>query len=265
MASVNRLQTSALPFNNDSRKSGRKDVKMELSTYDNKHVRVTDKWGNVFEGLASSLGADYCFHEYGVEEEGILVGGSLVYKGDITEIRCIRPHGTAELGTAHLLLRRYCPEDASWLYRYFGCNEKMFRYSGWNPYATEEMAEKTVQEFIDQYEDPHFYGWIIDCDDCVAGTIGAYDYENDSIEVGFSIAEPYQGRGYAGEALAEVLKYLTENEEIPQVTAWCAAENIASRRTLEKAGMQFFGLEKEAVKVGDRSYDRLVYVYRKEN
>ena len=91
------------------------------------------------------------------------------------------------------------------------------------------------------------------------------DYENDSIEVGFSIAEPYQGRGYAGEALAEVLKYLTENEEIPQVTAWCAAENIASRRTLEKAGMQFFGLEKEAVKVGDRSYDRLVYVYRKEN
>ena len=238
---------------------------MELSQYDNKHVRVTDRWGHVFEGLASSLSSDYCFHEYGVEEEGIMVGGYLVYKGDITQIRRIRLHGTAELGTEHLLLRRYRPEDAPWLYRYFGCNENMFRYSGWNPYATEEMAEKTVREFIDQYEDPHFYGWIIDCDDCAAGTIGAYDYENDSIEVGFSIAEPWQGRGFACEALTEVLKYLTENEEIPCVTAWCAADNNASRRTLEKAGMRFTGLDKDGITVGDLVYDKLLYEYRKDS
>ena len=32
-----------------------------------------------------------------------------------------------------------------------------------------------------------------------------------------------------------------------------------------EAGMQFSGLGKEAVIVGDRSYDRLVYEYRKEN
>lgn len=236
---------------------------MNLSQYDNRHVRVTDKWGHVFEGLASSHSADYCFHEYGVEDDGILVGEYLVYAGDIADIRTVRLHGTAELGTTHLLLRKYRPEDAPYLYRYLGCDEKMYRYSGWNPYASEEMAEKTVQEFIARYDDPHFYGWIIDFEDYPAGTIGAYDYANDSIEVGFSVAPPFQGRGYAAEALAEVLRFLTENEEIPRVTAWCAAENIASKRTLEKAGMKLTGVEEGGITVGEQVYDKLLFEYRR--
>ena len=36
----------------------------------------------------------------------------------------------------------------------------------------------------------------------------------------------------------KVLEYLTENEGISCVTAWCAAENIGSRRVLEKSGMK---------------------------
>ena len=33
--------------------------------------------------------------------------------------------------------------------------------------------------------------------------------------------------------------YLTKNEGISCVTAWCAVENISSRKVLEKSGMQF--------------------------
>ena len=137
----------------------------------------------------------------------------------------------------------------------------MVRYSGWNPYATPEMARETVRRFIGSYDDEHTYSWIMDIDDVIVGTIGAYDFEDDHIEVGFSVVPGWQGRGLAAEALKKVLEYLTENEGIPCVTAWCAAENIGSKRVLEKAGMKPAGVEHGGLTVGDR----LIYEYRRES
>jgi RimJ/RimL family protein N-acetyltransferase len=99
-------------------------------------------------------------------------------------------------------------------------------------------------------------------DDVVAGTIGAYDYADDRIEVGFSVARGWQGRGFATEALTKVLAYLTENEGIPCVTAWCAAENTASKKVLEKSGMKLVGTEKRGLTVDGRVFDKLIYEYR---
>ena len=173
-------------------------------------------------------------------------------------------HGTTELKTERLTLRRYRPDDAEALYRYLGTDPAMYRYSGWNPYATLEMAQETVQEFIKSYEKDHSFSWVMDVDSVVVGTIGAYDYEDGRIEVGFSVDAGWQGRGFATEALKKVLEYLTETEGISCVTAWCAAENAGSRRVLEKAGMQLVRAEKESLAVGDRVYDRMIYEYWKK-
>lgn len=138
----------------------------------------------------------------------------------------------------------------------------MAQYSGWNPYATLETARETVCQFIASYDAEHSYSWVMEIDDMIVGTIGAYDYRDDRIEVGFSIVRSWQGRGLATEALKKVLDYLTENEGIPCVTAWCASENIGSRRVLEKAGMSLFCTEKDGLFVGDRVYDKLDYEYK---
>lgn len=92
----------------------------------------------------------------------------------------------------------------------------MYEYSGWNPYATPEMARDTVGRFIESYKDEHFYGWAIDCDGRLIGTIGAYDYnaEKSSVEVGISIDRDHWGKGYATEALKAVLAYLTYDMNI---------------------------------------------------
>ena len=170
-------------------------------------------------------------------------------------------YGTSELRTERLILRRYRPEDASALYQYLGKDPAIDRYSGWNPYATPEMARETVRSFIENYEDEHFYGWVLDSEDVLFGTIGAYDYKDDRIEVGFSIVKECRGRGYATEALRAVLEYLTENEGISCVTAWCASENIGSRKVLEKAGMHLVRTEKDGLTVGDCTYEKQFFEY----
>ena len=238
---------------------------MELSQYDGKHVRIRDKWGSVFTGMAEYGGADFLECEYGGEEDGLFIEDSLVYNSQIVSIEEIEVHGTAELWTERLTLRRYRPEDAEELYRYLGTDPAMYQYSGWNPYATPEMAQETVNRFIDSYDDEHAYSWVMDIDDVIVGTIGAYDYTGEQIEAGFSVVPGWQGRGLATEALQKVLHYLTENEGIPRVTAWCAAENTGSRRVLEKAGMKLVGTEKDGLAVGDRVYDKLIYEYRGES
>ena len=227
---------------------------MDLSKFDGKHVRVTDRWAETFTGMAE--------YEYGGEEDGIFIEDCLIYNSQIVSIEEIEVHGTVELWTEQLTLRRYRPEDAEPLYCRLGTDPAMVRYSGWNPYATLEMAQETVRRFIDSYDDEHAYSWIMDTDDVIVGTIGAYDYKDDQIEVGFSVVPGWQGRGLATEALKKVLEYLTENEGIPCVTAWCAAENVSSKRVLEKAGMKLVHIEKGSLTVEDGVYDKLIYEYR---
>jgi len=234
----------------------------DLSRYDQKYVRIEDIYGETFTGLASYGNYDFLMCEYGGDEDGIFIENYLIYNSQIESIEEIEVHGTAEMWTERLTLRRYRPEDAEPLYQYLGTDPEMHKYSGWNPYATPEMAQETVRRFIDSYDDEHVYSWVMDFDDVVIGTIGAYDYEDDQIEVGFSVVQRWQGRGYATEALTRVLEYLTENEGISCVTAWCAAENIGSKRVLEKSGMQLVDAEKDGITVGEKTYDKLIYEYR---
>ena len=171
--------------------------------------------------------------------------------------------GTIPLKTPRLLLRRHVAEDVGLLYQNFGTDAAMYRYSGWNPYATPEQARETVQRFIDSYADPRFYGWAIEREGRMIGTIGAYDYdpEKNQIEVGFSIERANWGKGHAAEALEAVLEYLTVQEGITRVTAWCASDNIASKRTLEKAGMRFSGVNVGGLEVDGQQYDKQDYIY----
>lgn len=238
---------------------------MNLFRYQDQYVRVSDKWGDVFEGIASEFPAEYGLHEFDRDEESVNVAGYQIFESDIGSIKCIEPHGSAEIATENLFLRKYRTEDSEDLYAEFGSDPEMVRYSGWNPYATPEMARETVEQFIENYSDPHFYGWIIEWDGYLAGTFGAYDYKDDTVEVGFSIAREYWGKGYAAEALSAVLDHLMNNDGIKCVTAWCASENIASRKTLEKAGMILVKIETAGVTVGGRTYDKLIFEIRRQD
>lgn len=236
---------------------------MDLSKFAEKYVCITSIYGDTITGLARYEGREFLECEWGGTEDGLFVGDFLIYRSQIASIEETEVHGTAELWTAQMILRRYRPEDAEPLHQRLGTDPWMSQYTGWNPYATLETAQETVRRFMAGYEDEHSYSWVMDVDDIVVGTIGAYDERNGRIEVGFSVVRGWQGRGLATEALRKVLAYLTENEGIPCVTAWCASENTGSRRVLEKAGMRLVHTEKNGLTVGDRVYDKLTYEYRR--
>lgn len=59
---------------------------MSLNQYDHRMVRVAYAGGRVYTGIADVCCADYCLHEYGVDEEGVKIGDTLLYESGIASI-----------------------------------------------------------------------------------------------------------------------------------------------------------------------------------
>ena len=60
--------------------------------------------------------------------------------------------------------------------------------------------------------------------------------------------------------MAKVFRIVFKKDQVIScVNAWCAAENIGSKRVLEKAGMKLVCTEKNSLVVEDRVYDKLTY------
>jgi protein-tyrosine-phosphatase/RimJ/RimL family protein N-acetyltransferase len=72
------------------------------------------------------------------------------------------------------------------------------------------------------------------------------------VDVGFALAEPFRGQGYAFEAAAATLRYARESLKLQRVVAIALPENHASTRVLERLGLRFertivFGPEAETL------------------
>ena len=97
-------------------------------------------------------------------------------------------------------------------------------------------------EHTDQWE---WYAiWMIELKDgthigelCFKGIDGS-----GSTEIGYGIAENYQGCGYATEAIKSVISWALEQNKINCVFAEVDRENIASIRVLEKSGFDPTGM-----------------------
>ncbi|MCC3291729.1 MULTISPECIES: GNAT family N-acetyltransferase [unclassified Arthrobacter] len=64
-------------------------------------------------------------------------------------------------------------------------------------------------------------------------------------EIGYVIAPEYAGRGYASEAVAELVRICFEELGLRRVVAECFADNTASWRVMEKTGMRREGRSRQ--------------------
>lgn len=65
-------------------------------------------------------------------------------------------------------------------------------------------------------------------------------------EIGYVMAPEYAGRGYASEAVAELVRICFVELGLRRVVAECFADNTASWRVMEKAGMRCEGRSRQA-------------------
>ena len=88
---------------------------MDLKKFDDKCVRILTASGEVFEGIVSYCGREYVFHEYGCDQEALLLTPMLFYQDDIVSVTSLEevdgPFG--HYSEKYGLLERKCLEWGS--------------------------------------------------------------------------------------------------------------------------------------------------------
>lgn len=146
-----------------------------------------------------------------------------------------------ELRTKRLLLREWKDEDIEPLAR-MNDDPKVVRYLA-------RLADRNAIEVWINTQREHFkkhgYGlWALQRSD-VSGCIGFCGLVNvpyqahftPAVEIAWRLYPDWWGRGYATEAAVAALAFGFQNLKLNQIVANAAADNVASRRLMERIGM----------------------------
>jgi RimJ/RimL family protein N-acetyltransferase len=168
-----------------------------------------------------------------------------------------------QLSTPRLLLREY--EEGDWpAVLAYQSDPLYLRYYAWT-YRSEDDVRALVRRLVEQQSQrPRLrfaFAVVLKPDGRLIGNcnIRLESAEACEGEIGYEIASPHWGQGYATEAARAILFFGFESLHLHRISACCVADNVGSRRVMEKVGMRPEGRlrEKEWLKGGWR--DELVY------
>ena len=103
-----------------------------------------------------------------------------------------------------------------------------------------EETKEVVNQIISSYDSkdgPFVYAVIRKEDDKNIGYVQLVKIP-EGWEIGYHIAIPYVGNGYATEAVTLFLSYLKNNSHVDEIFGIALFDNKASRRVLEKCGFE---------------------------
>jgi RimJ/RimL family protein N-acetyltransferase len=146
------------------------------------------------------------------------------------------------LVTSRLRLVPLGPADADTLERHWNCPEvNMVLFYG-DPVPRDVIDEQLEISELD-FESDGFGLWRIEAGDvpCV-GVVGLRQAAwRNTIELVFSVEEPWWGHGYATEAVQAVLEHAMKVVELREVVSLCYPHSHAALRVLSRAGMKPVG------------------------
>lgn len=134
-------------------------------------------------------------------------------------------------------LRRPAVSDAEAIFEY-GSDPEVGRYADWPIRKSIDGLAESLAGRAARWDSGTDLYWIITLpgEDRAIGGISCV-IAGDSAEVGFLLHRRHWGKGFATEAATAVIEWALSLPSIQKVWATCDAENLASVRVLEKAGL----------------------------
>ena len=170
----------------------------------------------------------------------------------------MRDIGTQTLRGKRLVLRRFKADDAEAMYAQWASDPRVTETVTWYPHKDVEETKALLKTWVKAYENPWTYRWAIETKD---GTlIGSIDFvsfsdTHQSGEVGYCLAYDYWNQGLATEALEQLIAFMFDQVGLNRIEAKYLVGNPASKRVMEKVGMQFEGVHRQMYRIKGRTHD----------
>jgi len=169
------------------------------------------------------------------------------------------------LVTPRLILRRFTGADAEAFAAYRSLPE-VARFQSWDAPYPLERAQGLIGWLLDHHPDEpgEWFQLAIAGRDDPATLLGDCGFraradEPAIVDVGFTLHPAAQGRGYATEAIAELLRYLFADRGKHKVCADCDTRNDPSWRLMERLGFRREGMLRESYRDGAAWADEYLY------
>ena len=147
---------------------------------------------------------------------------------------------TLWLATDRLALRRFTADDLDWLAALYQ-DPDVTRYLGGvkSRAQTEAMLDTRILRYYDEHPGLGIWMTIERATGERAGFHLLNHIRGESIiQVGYALARPAWGKGYATEMATAVLRYGFADLELPRIAGMTSRENHASQRVLLKIGLE---------------------------
>ena len=169
-----------------------------------------------------------------------------------------------EVAGERVVLRRFHPGDVTEFVAYRS-SPAIARYQSWDaPYPREE-GDRFVQAIMKDHPDTagewFQFAVALRATGQLIGDCAAMPLADDprQCEIGFTLAQRYQGHGYATEAVRLLIGYLLTVRGKHRVIAYCDRRNAASAAVLERLGMRREGHLRESTWAKGEWTDDLLY------
>ncbi len=179
----------------------------------------------------------------------------------------IKHSGTKRLETGRLILRRMKESDAEELHNGY-VNQEEFLYYANKQKVTLEEEKRYLAGIDERYRDDEYYNWVITLKetDAIIGSVNLrVNNSKASVEFNYAIDNRYTNNGYMTEALARVKEYCFEELGVERFHGACCIENTASKRVMEKCGMNLEEVLVSHIGLEDGCHDAYMFAVTKSN
>lgn len=163
--------------------------------------------------------------------------------------------------TSRLRLRKLRTSDLE-PYFQLASSEEVTRYMLWKPHKTIAESEQSIRKTLRRYEEGSCCRWAISLreTDVLIGIIDLLDGNtDDSCTFAYMLRQSFWGKGYGTEAVKAVFHFAFTKQKVRYITADHFAENPASGRVMEKAGMMQTRFLPAKYEKNGHTYDAIEY------
>lgn len=155
-------------------------------------------------------------------------------------------NGTQQLETERLILRRFKPSDAEYMFKNWATDYEVSKFLSWNPHKDINVTRQIVDGWLNDYDKNNCYNWAIELKDFgeIIGQISVVSLSEKycSCEIGYTLGRLFWGKGIMAEALKAVIGYLFNEIGMNRIEAKHNTLNPASGMVMQKSRMKHEGI-----------------------
>lgn len=144
--------------------------------------------------------------------------------------------------TERLLLRPMSPEDAEFILDLYN-RPKFIQFIGDRNLKTVTDAEDYIKNrFLPQFERLGYGNYLMVTKEGhhKIGGVGIFEREGlEVVDIGFSLLDEFEGKGYAYEAASKIKSVGMNNYGLKKISAITTKDNFSSQKLIEKLGLRF--------------------------